>query len=425
MLGRVLRAVFSQDYPRDRLEVIAVLDGCTDDTASALQSLDPPCQFRYIRLPKSGQAAARNKGIQSSIGEVMVFIDDDLEPSPGFLRTHAEFHARADNLVVQGFCPLSPELKRNLHRATIALWWDGHSNRLAHPGHRLGHNDLGAGNLSVRRKHLLAVGGFDEDFRGYGDEDYELGLRLASLGLKFRFSREAIAWHHYDTSLPNSLKRAREEARADVIYGRKYPYLKPTFRLFTLTQDRSLLKSIIRTVAFRSPGWGDKVAGRLTGLMDVCERYGLRGTWARLYLGLRRYYYWRGLKDSLGSYAGLKEYLGDHWIEHPAELRTKVVSIDLRKGIPAIEGLDGYRAVYILLREGPKPLAWLWCPISGVWLSPRDIEHAIERQALLSAVANKPDERRLAGAVLPSIFANTPADGRWGRVGRDETSTLK
>ncbi len=63
MVVKVLEAIFRQGFPQDRLEVIVVLDDCTDDTELALQALSPTCQFRYVKLPKSGPAAARNKGI--------------------------------------------------------------------------------------------------------------------------------------------------------------------------------------------------------------------------------------------------------------------------------------------------------------------------------------------------------------------------
>lgn len=40
-------------------------------------------------------------------------------------------------------------------------------------------------NVSVRKKHLTRIGGFDEHFRGYGCEDTDVGYRLWKEGLQF------------------------------------------------------------------------------------------------------------------------------------------------------------------------------------------------------------------------------------------------
>ncbi|MBI2955065.1 MAG: glycosyltransferase family 2 protein [Chloroflexi bacterium] len=427
-LVRVLDALFRQVYPLSWLEIIVVLDGCSDDTEMTLQSLESPCRLRYVVQSKAGQAVARNRGIQMARGEVIIFLDDDVEPSPNLVRAHAVLHARANNLVVQGYYPFSPQLKRNLHTATSARWWERHFNRLAERGHRLGHQDLSSGNFSVRREHLLAIGGFDEGFSGYGNEDYELGLRLAEIGLRFRFSREALAKHHHSTPLRKSLQRTRQEAEADINYGQKHPRLKRTFRFFTYAQDRSLGKVIFRIIAFRMPVQGDWLADRLLEIANRCEQFGLRGTWAGIVRALRRYHYWRGIRNSLGSYQALKEYLGAEWIKHPALYRTKVTTIDLREGIRAIEGLDGYRAAYILLKDGPKPLSWLWWASPTDWLSRRDIKEAIDKMAVGSVGNEAPAERRFADTeprpssirrksgpqTSPVIDLDKPTGERWG-----------
>ncbi|MBI4320982.1 MAG: glycosyltransferase family 2 protein [Chloroflexi bacterium] len=404
VLIRILEALFSQDYPQERLQVVVVLDDCTDDTELALNALNPPVSLEYLCLPKVGQAAARNKGIRQSVGDLIVFLDDDVEPAPGFLRAHASAHSPADNLVVQGYYPFSRQLKRHLHMLSASRWWERHFERLGQPGRKLGPCDLCTGNLSVRREHLMAVGGFDEAFGGYGNEDYELGWRLSIHGLEFRFCREALGWHHYATPLSKSLMRTREEARADVTYGRKYPHLKRSFRLFTLTQERSISRTLIRALAFQFPKLGDRIASRLLKLMYPLERLGLRGTWTRINWTLRRYYYWRGITDSLGSYRALKEYLGNDWVKHPAKTRTRVTGIDLQNEAAVIEGLEGYEAAYILVKNGARPLSWLWMRSADGWLGPSQIKEAIEAQAWAGVTRGGVEGVRLMRAFLPSII---------------------
>jgi GT2 family glycosyltransferase len=54
-------------------------------------------------------------------------------------------------------------------------------------------------NVSVRREHVVKAGSFDENFRGYGGEDEELGYRLYKNGLQFIVDTKIKNYHqeHY------------------------------------------------------------------------------------------------------------------------------------------------------------------------------------------------------------------------------------
>jgi len=75
LLRQKIDHLLSLDYPRDRMEIVIVSDGSTDDTDDILKEfLGPP--VRSIRCSEqSGKAAALNRGVQSATGEILVFID--------------------------------------------------------------------------------------------------------------------------------------------------------------------------------------------------------------------------------------------------------------------------------------------------------------------------------------------------------------
>jgi cellulose synthase/poly-beta-1,6-N-acetylglucosamine synthase-like glycosyltransferase len=75
LLRQKVAHLLSLDYPRERMEIVIVSDGCTDDTDNILKQLpDPP--LRSIRCSEhAGKAAALNQGMQSATGEILVFID--------------------------------------------------------------------------------------------------------------------------------------------------------------------------------------------------------------------------------------------------------------------------------------------------------------------------------------------------------------
>jgi len=68
-------SILAQDYRN--LEVLLIDDGSTDGLANRLKHC--PEFVRYIRQEQRGQAAARNRGIQNSQGDLIAFLDiDDL-----------------------------------------------------------------------------------------------------------------------------------------------------------------------------------------------------------------------------------------------------------------------------------------------------------------------------------------------------------
>src|SRR5215468_1332562 len=104
----VIAALESQSYPRNDYEVIVVSDGSTDGTHAYLEALRTTMRLRWFAQVNRGPAAARNSGIKSAVGELVVFIDDDLVPEPQLLMQHARSHREAGRDVVVLGPMLSP-----------------------------------------------------------------------------------------------------------------------------------------------------------------------------------------------------------------------------------------------------------------------------------------------------------------------------
>ena len=84
-----LLSALAADYPRDRLEIIAVDDGSTDDTwdhIAAVARLHPETVVA-VRQPKNqGKREALRAGFLRARGEVVVTVDSDSRLDPGALR---------------------------------------------------------------------------------------------------------------------------------------------------------------------------------------------------------------------------------------------------------------------------------------------------------------------------------------------------
>jgi glycosyltransferase involved in cell wall biosynthesis len=105
-IEEAVESVLAQDFPPDRIEILAVDDGSTDDTAERLRKYAP--KVRYLHKPNGGQASAFNFGLQEARGGIVAFLDADDYWLPGKLpRVAEEFERHPEvGMVYHNFCTL-------------------------------------------------------------------------------------------------------------------------------------------------------------------------------------------------------------------------------------------------------------------------------------------------------------------------------
>jgi GT2 family glycosyltransferase len=269
---RALASLRTQALRADAYEVIAVVDGSTDGTAEALRRLAVPYSLTVLEGPNRGRAVACNSGIRAAVGAVVVLLDDDMEASPGFLAAHSHAHDGPAQRAVVGAAPIvvgpdSPPFVRYM-----ADGFRKRLERLAEPGYQLRFRDAYTGNFSARRNTLLAVGGFDETFRVYGHEDYELALRLQEAGVELAYRADACAYQHYEKSFAAFARDGIARGRTAVLFAGKHPAITDHIKISEYRQGpwrwralRGLLLRLSRLTA--------RVPGLVVTLIERLERY--------------------------------------------------------------------------------------------------------------------------------------------------------
>lgn len=87
VLDAKLANTLALDYPADRLRVIIVSDGSTDDTARRVRAHLGDSRLELVELPRrQGKAAALNQGLERAHGEIVVFSDATIMLQPDALR---------------------------------------------------------------------------------------------------------------------------------------------------------------------------------------------------------------------------------------------------------------------------------------------------------------------------------------------------
>src|SRR5690606_22845535 len=221
ILEKALRALFHQTIDPQEYEVILIDDGSADGTYEMVQSLNPPYHLQYRRTERRGPAAARNLGIELARAELIIFIDSDIVVNDRFVAAHLAAHT-ADNLIGHG-----PVIHTdNLDNPTSAHFKVTDISRAF----------FATGNASIKKKHLVEAGLFDESFVEYGWEDLELGIRLRRLGLRAVKVPEARGYHYKKrltaADVPMWCQRERERGHTAVAFYRKVPTMR--VRLMTM-----------------------------------------------------------------------------------------------------------------------------------------------------------------------------------------------
>jgi GT2 family glycosyltransferase len=103
VLRDTLVDVLKQDYPHYEVLVVDQTPTHEPETEVELQRLADAGKIQWFRISWASLPGARNYAVRRAKGEIMLFIDDDVELPPGYLQAHARnFSDRPEVGVVAG-----------------------------------------------------------------------------------------------------------------------------------------------------------------------------------------------------------------------------------------------------------------------------------------------------------------------------------
>lgn len=210
-LAGLLESLAAQDLEPERFEVLVVDDGSLQPAAEGVQPDAFPFALRLLRQAPAGPGAARNRALAEARGEVVLFLNDDAVPAEGALRRHLDrqLHAEAEVAVLGTFALLPRHRVHSLaeHVETSTALFGQPRMR---PGVLYDGLSLSTGNVSLPRRAVEAVGGFDESFPYPGGEDSELGLRLErERGIRVLYDPAIRCGHDHALDVHGLVRRRR------------------------------------------------------------------------------------------------------------------------------------------------------------------------------------------------------------------------
>jgi peptidoglycan/xylan/chitin deacetylase (PgdA/CDA1 family)/GT2 family glycosyltransferase len=282
-------------------EVVVVVDGSTDGTGAAVRALDVPYPLSVIEQPNAGLSRSRNHGAAAARGELLVFLDDDMEADPRLLEELDRSHRDGAD-VAFGRLPLHSSSPPTILSDAVGRWAESVARSLAKQKRPPSGDQIYCGQISMKREVFDAVGGFDVCFAAsgtYGNEDLDIGYRIVARGYRVDFNPNAVSRQYYATPARVNLRQYRQMGHADVAFARKHPDL--TAHLFETIRNETREHLKIRDAVLAWPrlaGIAVALLGPVFGRRIDRGRTDARTAW--WFFTLRTVQYWRGVHEAGG-----------------------------------------------------------------------------------------------------------------------------
>jgi GT2 family glycosyltransferase len=211
-IGRCLASLCNDSYPEERREILVVDNGSTDRTPALVH--DHP--VRLVAEPARGLSQARNRGIEESSGEILVFTDADCYVSKRWLHELTAGFDQDEVAAVTGevvpYPPSTPAERYSARRKPSVAGWQ---------------RDLPSPwfcfmNAAIRRDAFDRVGLFDVRFPG-ACEDIDFAWRFADAGLRVRRQPRPLVFHQQRMTSLALFRQNLRNGRGWALLHQRYP----------------------------------------------------------------------------------------------------------------------------------------------------------------------------------------------------------
>jgi cellulose synthase/poly-beta-1,6-N-acetylglucosamine synthase-like glycosyltransferase len=249
VIGRLLDALSSLNYPVDKREVIIVEDGSTDETLSICQKYaqESGLNIRVLQKPSSeGKPSALNYGIAHASGEIVGVFDADNVPARDALLNVCGFFEDPTVAAVQGRTS-SINHEENMMTKFVSreetVWCEVYLqgkdvlNLFVY---------LKGSCQFIKRDVLERLKGFDEKALS---EDMELSARLAENGYRIRYAPNVQSWQESPSGVKSLFKQRVRWYRGTMEVAFRYGRLMAKPSLINFDAELTFLGPLILIAA--------------------------------------------------------------------------------------------------------------------------------------------------------------------------------
>lgn len=253
--NKILNILSSLDQQNFKdFEIILVIDGSTDNTYEIVKKNPVGLEnLKIILQENGGRSVARNQGAKKASGDLLIFFDDDMRPTPNAISQHLKHHQSYQNTILVGtqleeFSKMKTDIQQ--YKAHLSRKWESplKQNQGLVPKSK---PFLTAANFSIPRKLFWDLNGFDEALTDA--EDFDLAIRAVLKGIPIYFKSEIMAWHDDFITAKSYVLRQLQYEKAHQKLRELKPNLYSQFNQYKIAQPKGFKRMIYRFFAF--PFW--------------------------------------------------------------------------------------------------------------------------------------------------------------------------
>ena len=228
-------------------EVVVVIDSNDDPSYATTIKNKYSDKFKLTvyEQPNSGRAVTRNKCVELSTGDTILFFDDDTVVEMGAIKKHVDFQQLNPGKMLVGNSFRNPALVKTDFDKFIV-----HTEKPSMEDEPIKEVSVSnyaftTQNLSVAKDIIVKLGGFDDRLK-LAVEDTELSLRAMNSGVKIIRDLSVHAWHNDWPDIKGYIKRNNEYIESHKVLLEHYPELSKTFPGFIHPRSGFFKRTVLK-----------------------------------------------------------------------------------------------------------------------------------------------------------------------------------
>jgi|SRR6185312_2541313 len=235
-------------------ELIVIIDNDKhNDFAKLLEEkYSSILKIKVFPQPNSGRAISRNRGVELSSGDIIIFLDDDMLAENNLVEKHIGYHLKNPGIIVSGNGYRNPaDATYDFGKFLIEMEKDWKKNDIDTHEITLKKFDFTACNMSLPKNVFQQLGGFDTRFSD--SEDFDFAIRAINQNIKIIYDSTLLAWHNDWPNIDKYIKRQNEYTAAKVNVFKIRPEYLVYFPNLQVT-ERSIIKKLVSGIIRQTVG---------------------------------------------------------------------------------------------------------------------------------------------------------------------------
>lgn len=250
VIGRLLQALLQLDYPSQKVDIVLVVGGSSDNTVEVCNEYAEryPSRIKLLHQPMStGKPSALNQGLEHVKGEIVAVFDADSVPSADLLRRAVAYFTDSSVVAVQG---RNSAINADQNLLTRIVSYE---EAIAFQIHLQGRESLRrfvplTGSCCLIRKSMIeSVSGWDSESLS---EDLEMAVRLFHSGNRIRYAPDVQSYQENPSNVAQLTRQRLRWFRGGMEVGLKYGKLVRRLNMKNADIELTLMGPFVFPICF-------------------------------------------------------------------------------------------------------------------------------------------------------------------------------